>query len=658
MPNHPKDTRHRATAQTCTTTWTQRLRRGWTRGARSVALGLGLASLCSEASAHSWATQTGGFASASNLSQTVTDLSARHVDIDEMARDASGEWIIVAEGKVYSSANFPQSIVDKTEEFIAAGKTVDAIAIAPDGNWVLVAENLWWRTNGVPLDLRQKISDRLSAGKRVTEIAFDMDGEGWTIISGSWAYSSHIPSDLYSAIIERHKSKRTIKQISIGDDGRWLLIADDWYASNDVNPTCIDWLQKRQQAGLSLDRFLLGPGDSWVLYSNGVFSPAQDNKLAQLEHSLGGGEENIWERMAAANVRGVSIAVVENNQVKYARGYGEIEADTQYWVRADTPFDAASLSKAVAAATIMTAVDDGVLGLDDSVSDHDFPGSDLWHWQRLAPTYTSVTLPADEITLRRTLSHTASLVPHSSQAYDRNSPVPLLWEMLLGQECDGPNCAYGSDHMVWYDPSIGPPGSAEDYSGGGFMVAQAMATSATGESLPDLAQDRIFGPLELADSTFDQPLDPAFATRAAKPHHADGTVIPYRDQHYFPWSAAGGLYASPSDYARILIMLNQFGVGGNGTSILSEASVQEMLTDQTPAGTGEGLGVRVSQSVVTQSNNGYYAHGGTHNGQFKARMGSHPTKKEAIVIMINGGHDAAHDLREDIYNRFKEIAGW
>ncbi|MGA3040735.1 MAG: serine hydrolase domain-containing protein, partial [Bryobacteraceae bacterium] len=79
-------------------------------------------------------------------------------------------------------------------------------------------------------------------------------------------------------------------------------------------------------------------------------------------------ESGLDKRMQALHVRGVSIAVIQNYQVEWAKGYGFADLESKRPVTAGTLFQAGSISKPVAAVAAMKLVEMGKLRLDDSVN--------------------------------------------------------------------------------------------------------------------------------------------------------------------------------------------------------------------------------------------------------------------------------------------------
>ncbi|MGD9268187.1 MAG: serine hydrolase domain-containing protein, partial [Desulfobacterales bacterium] len=76
------------------------------------------------------------------------------------------------------------------------------------------------------------------------------------------------------------------------------------------------------------------------------------------------------ERLRKDNrIPGLSAAVLQNQQVVFAEGFGYADLENRIPVTADTPFNIASLSKTFAAAILMKLVEDGRLDLDAAMAD-------------------------------------------------------------------------------------------------------------------------------------------------------------------------------------------------------------------------------------------------------------------------------------------------
>lgn len=109
---------------------------------------------------------------------------------------------------------------------------------------------------------------------------------------------------------------------------------------------------------------------------------------------------SLTDRMARWKVPGVSVAIIDHCRIVEARGFGIAGSNGQA-VRAQTVFQAASVTKPVAAFAALRLVDKGVLSLDDDVNRH------LQSWK----IPNSPLLARHPVTLRGILSHSAGLIP-------------------------------------------------------------------------------------------------------------------------------------------------------------------------------------------------------------------------------------------------------
>src|SRR6266849_2790937 len=105
----------------------------------------------------------------------------------------------------------------------------------------------------------------------------------------------------------------------------------------------------------------------------------------------------LTERMAYYRVPGVSIALINNGKIEWAKGYGVLEARGTKAVTAQTPFQAASISKPMTAMAALSLVQAGKLALDENVN------LQLKSWQVPDNEFTK----DQKVTVRRLLNHSA-----------------------------------------------------------------------------------------------------------------------------------------------------------------------------------------------------------------------------------------------------------
>ena len=317
-------------------------------------------------------------------------------------------------------------------------------------------------------------------------------------------------------------------------------------------------------------------------------------------------------RLLVHRVPGVSVAVIADGQLAWARGYGVARVGDLAPVDADTLFQAASLSKPVAAAALLALVDAGKLTLDTDVN------SVLTAWKiPAAPAAAGVP-----VTLRHLLSHTAGLAAHGADGYAPGAPGPTLLQIL-----DGTTPAQSAPVRV-----DATPGTRWRYSGGGYTVAQQLAVDVSGEPFPALVRSRVLAPAGMDASTFEQPLRTTFALRAAAGHTAGSTRLP-GDAHIYPDLAAAGLWTTPTDLARFALALRA-ALDGQ-PSFLSRATATAMITP-TLADTNYGLGIGVIGSGETLQ----LAHSGSNTG-FRSTFVFYPRLGRGAIVMTNSDNGGA-----------------
>jgi CubicO group peptidase (beta-lactamase class C family)/putative intracellular protease/amidase len=272
--------------------------------------------------------------------------------------------------------------------------------------------------------------------------------------------------------------------------------------------------------------------------------------------------------MEQYNVPGLSVAVIDDFRVAWARGYGVTEAGGAVPVTPRTLFQAGSVSKPVAAVGALALVGQGKLRLDEDVN------ARLRTWKVPENAFTR----DQKVTLRRLLSHTAGLTVHFFPGYARGEPVPTVPQVLNGEKP-------ANTRPVVVDC---PPGSRWRYSGGGSVVAQQLMCDVSGKPFPALMRELVFDRLGMKDSTCEQPLPADRQGQAASGTYRTGKVVPGK-WHVYPEMAAGGLWTTPSDLATLAIEI-ALARQGKSSRVLSPAMSQEMFRRQVPQVTEFGLG--------------------------------------------------------------------
>lgn len=330
----------------------------------------------------------------------------------------------------------------------------------------------------------------------------------------------------------------------------------------------------------------------------------------------------IHELMRVHHTPGVSIAVIRDGKIDWARGFGMADVETGRAVTTQTLFQAASISKTIAAAAALSMVQEGLLDLDEDVN------RKLKSWQLPVNDFTR----AQPVTLRQLLSHTAGTTVHGFPGYQRNAPLPSTIDILDGR---------GNTDPVRVNAL---PGSAWRYSGGGYTIVGQLMEDVAGKPFPQIVRERVLEPAGMTHSTFVQPLPLARESDEATAYAQDGSAIEGR-YHAYPEAAAAGLWTTAEDLARFALAIQQAHAGKPG-SLLSPRLVAEMLT---PVMNQYGLGVGLSDT------GNLFGHNGANAG-FRSRMSASLDGGWGIVVLTNG--DGGSALCELVPMAAAKAYGW
>jgi CubicO group peptidase (beta-lactamase class C family) len=359
---------------------------------------------------------------------------------------------------------------------------------------------------------------------------------------------------------------------------------------------------------------------------------AEDPRVAQVENGLrppvlleGDKTWSLAERMKHFGVNGVSIAVIRDSKIEWAKGYGLADVEAKQPVTPATLFQAGSISKPVAAMGALALVQDGKLTLPGDINQF------LKSWKVPPNTHTAKT----PVTLEELLSHTAGLTVHGFPGYAAGAPVPTVPQVL-----DGAPPANTAPVRVDVDP-----GTRYEYSGGGYTIAQLAMTDVTGQAFPALMQRLVLGPIGMKESTYEQPLPAGLVAGAAAGYDSDGKPVAGK-RHVYPEMAAAGLWTTASDLARFAIGLQKMLGGGKGP--LTKSSAENMVTPRRDD-YALGLGIR------DEGGSKYFMHGGADEG-FQAQLIASQNRGYGAIVMTNS--DSGHFLMDEIVRAVAAAYFW
>lgn len=314
-------------------------------------------------------------------------------------------------------------------------------------------------------------------------------------------------------------------------------------------------------------------------------------------------DAGLKQQMARLHVPAVSVGVMRAGRIEWERAWGE--------ARTGSLFQAASISKAVAAMAALHMAQYGNFGLDEDVN------AKLKSWKVPENGFTA----KEKVTLRRLLSHTAALSVHGFPGYGAGEPLPSLIQILNGEPP-------ANTPPIRVD---GEPGSTWRYSGGGYVVLQQLMVDRMGWTFPQILERMVLSRIGMKQSTYEQPLPAALAASAVTGHDRGGRPIA-GNWRVYPEMAAAGLWTTPHDLALWAIELYN-AYHGRSNRVIERTTARQMLTRQKA---NWGLGVELAGEGKTFR----FAHGGS-NGGYRCRLLMYVENGDGAVIMTNSDNGAA-----------------
>jgi CubicO group peptidase (beta-lactamase class C family) len=315
--------------------------------------------------------------------------------------------------------------------------------------------------------------------------------------------------------------------------------------------------------------------------------------------------------MESSGVPGVAVAVVYDDEVVFAEGYGVREVGTQDRITSDTVFQIASLSKPITGTAVAGLVSKGVIGWDDPVHPYspDLAFSDPW-----------VT---DHVTFADLYSHRSGLPGGIGDVLE-----------IIG---------YSRDEILArlrFVP-LNPFRTSYAYTNFGMTAGGDAAAKAAGVSFEDMVDEQLFKPAGMTSSSVRYADFEARSDRAAIHVRIGGEWVPGPARMPDAQAPAGGVSSSLDDIARWLRL--QLGGGSlDGVEIISEEALVPTHTPQVvrppaPAYDGPthfyGLGWNVEQDHL-----GYlrWAHSGAFDYGAATNATLLPTQRLGVVVLTNG----------------------
>jgi CubicO group peptidase (beta-lactamase class C family) len=321
---------------------------------------------------------------------------------------------------------------------------------------------------------------------------------------------------------------------------------------------------------------------------------AQDAATAKID-------EFVKAEMQKQKIPGVSLAVVRDGRLVYAKGYGFANVEHQVPVKPETIFQSGSVGKQFTAMAVMMLVEEGKIGLDDKINKYFADAPAEWK----------------DITVRNLLTHTSGMTDYpqnfdfradytEDDLYKKIKTVPLAFQ----------------------------PGEKWAYSNLGYVMLGILINRVTGKFYGDFLKERVFNPLGMTTARVISEAD-------IVPNRAAGYILVKGELKNQAWvsptlntTADGALYLSALDMAKWEAALNE-------GKLLQKTGYEQMWTPVKlnggktyPYGFGWALGNANGKQIIE--------HGGAWQG-FKAFITRYPEEKLSVIVFANLG--AANEKR-------------
>ncbi len=308
-------------------------------------------------------------------------------------------------------------------------------------------------------------------------------------------------------------------------------------------------------------------------------------------------EKIVTEAREEFGTPGISVAVVENDEIVWAEGYGLADVENEVPAKADTIYRIASISKPMAATALMQLVEQGRVDIDEPV-------------QKYVPYFPEKPLT---ITLRHILTHTSGIRHYNPGEFNMKEHFDTLPDAI---------------RIFKDDPLLFTPGTLFHYSSYAFNLIAGAIENASGLTFEAYMKEKIWEPAGMSDTRLEHqgPIVPHRARQYVKAG-SNGRVrnAPYADLSV-KWSG-GGIISTVEDLARFHIALNT-------GKLLETATQAEMFKPYTLADgnvSNYGLGWRINKDDQGRT---WIEHGGGATGGSSYLL-RYPEGKLAVAIICN-----------------------
>ncbi|WP_074407774.1 serine hydrolase [Aquimarina megaterium] len=321
---------------------------------------------------------------------------------------------------------------------------------------------------------------------------------------------------------------------------------------------------------------------------------------------------SIEERMKHYGIPGVSIAVIHNGEIAWAKGYGVVDKESKIPVTKETLFQAAATSMPVTAYGALRLVEQNKLDLDENVNSY------LTSWKVPENEFTK----EKKVTIKNLLNHSAGIHPRGTGSYNINEKTPTLLEILNG-------ISPAKNEPITVNKE---PGESVRFAYASYVPIQQMILDVEGKTFPDVMNELVLKPLEMNNSTFNLSLTTEQLTKVATGYLKDGSKVK-GGRKIDPALASTGLWTTAEDYAKFITNVQQT-LKGKRTKGLSKDLTALMGTPYGVRNSSWSFTLGLGFQLFNRNDEIYLRHHGWNTG-FYAEIMAHRDKGYGVVVFTN-----------------------
>ncbi|MDB5090833.1 MAG: CubicO group peptidase beta-lactamase class family [Mucilaginibacter sp.] len=361
------------------------------------------------------------------------------------------------------------------------------------------------------------------------------------------------------------------------------------------------------------------------------YSSEVNEKIQRVEKNLipniqteNDGPTTMEDRMAFYKVHGVSVAVIHNYKLEWAKGYGYADDSLKTPVTPQTLFQAASISKSLNSVGVLKLVQEKKIDLYADINTY------LTSWKF---PYDSLS-KNKKISIANLLSHTGGLTVHGFGGYEKGKEIPTIEQILEGKKPANSPAIH----------SMYEPGIKSEYSGGGITISQLIVMDVTHQAYDKFMYNNVLKPLGMTGSTYTQPPAGIKSELLATAYRYNGKALPGK-YHIYPEQAAAGLWTNPTDLSKYIIE-TQLALEGKSHKVINQQNTKLRLTPYLNKYAALGVFIDSLQDGVK-----YFEHGGANEG-FRCQYFGSMEGGNGVVVMVNSDNEA---IMNEIVNSVAKV---